>query len=84
MTASFDVRHLDPARARAGEIAMHAKSFVFGCTALLAIIDHRGARSMDAAAYFAGHGFTKVKSVRGGIDAWSGEVDAQLPRYELE
>lgn len=53
-------------------------------TALLAIVDHQGARSMDAAAYFAGHGFTNVKAVRGGIDAWSQEVDPSLPRYELE
>ena len=52
--------------------------------ALLAIMDHQGTRSMDAAAYFAGHGFENVKSVRGGIDAWSQEVDAALPRYELE
>ena len=52
--------------------------------ALLAIIDHTGARSMDAAAYFAGHGFENVRAVRGGIDAWSQEVDPKLPRYELE
>ena len=52
--------------------------------ALLALIDHRGTRSMDAAAYFAGHGFEKARSVRGGIDAWSIEVDPKLPRYELE
>ena len=52
--------------------------------ALLAILDHQGARSMDAAAYFAGHGFENVRAVRGGIDAWSQEVDANLPRYELE
>jgi rhodanese-related sulfurtransferase len=52
--------------------------------ALIAIIDHQGARSMDAAAYFAGHGFENVKSLHGGIDAWSQEVDAHVPRYELE
>jgi len=52
--------------------------------ALLAIIDHQGARSMDAAAYFAGHGFENVRAVRGGIDAWSQEIDPNLPRYELE
>jgi rhodanese-related sulfurtransferase len=52
--------------------------------ALIAIIDHQGARSMDAAAYFAGHGFENVKSLRGGIDAWSQEVDPNVPRYELE
>jgi rhodanese-related sulfurtransferase len=51
---------------------------------LLVVIDHQGARSMDAAAYFQGHGFTNVKSLRGGIDAYSAEVDASLPRYQLE
>jgi rhodanese-related sulfurtransferase len=52
--------------------------------ALLVVIDHQGARSMDAAAYFAGHGFTNVMALRGGIDAWSCDVDPNLPRYELE
>jgi rhodanese-related sulfurtransferase len=53
-------------------------------SALLAIMDHHGTRSLDAAAYFAGHGFESVKSVQGGIDAWSQRVDPALPRYELE
>jgi rhodanese-related sulfurtransferase len=51
---------------------------------LLVVYDHEGTRSMDAAAYFQGHGFTNVKSLRGGIDAWSAEVDPKLPRYHLE
>jgi rhodanese-related sulfurtransferase len=53
-------------------------------TDLLVIYDHQGARSMDAAAYFQGHGFEKIKSLRGGIDAWSAEVDPKLARYHLE
>ena len=51
---------------------------------LLVIYDHQGQRSMDAAAYFQGHGFTNVKSLRGGIDAYSAEIDSSLPRYRLE
>lgn len=51
---------------------------------LFVVYDHTGARSMDAAAYFQGHGFENVKSLRGGIDAWSAEVDPKLPRYHLE
>jgi rhodanese-related sulfurtransferase len=51
---------------------------------LFVVYDHTGARSMDAAAYFQGHGFEKVKSLRGGIDAWSAEVDPKLPRYHVE
>jgi rhodanese-related sulfurtransferase len=53
-------------------------------TDLLVIYDHTGARSMDAAAYFQGHGFENIRSLRGGIDAWSAEVDSKLPRYHLE
>jgi rhodanese-related sulfurtransferase len=53
-------------------------------TDLFVIYDHKGARSMDAAAFFQGHGFQNVKSLRGGIDAWSAEVDSKLPRYHLE
>jgi rhodanese-related sulfurtransferase len=43
---------------------------------------HTGVRSMDAASYFAGHGFTNAKSMTGGIDAWSQTVDTSIPRYE--
>jgi len=53
-------------------------------TNLFVIYDHTGARSMDAAAYFQGHGFENVKSLRGGIDAWCAEVDPKLPRYHVE
>lgn len=45
---------------------------------------HTGKRSMDAASYFAGHGFKNVKSMTGGIDAWSQVVDTNVPRYDIE
>jgi rhodanese-related sulfurtransferase len=51
---------------------------------LLILIDHRGERSLDAAAYFSGHGFTNVKSLRGGIDAYAANVDRSLPQYTVE
>ncbi len=47
-------------------------------------VDHQGTRALDAVAYFLGHGVENVRAVRGGIDAWSCEVDPNLPRYELE
>jgi len=49
----------------------------------LVIIDHQGRQGLDAAAYFMGHGLANVRCLRGGIDAWSQEVDAKLPRYRL-
>ena len=42
---------------------------------------HHGMRSLDAASYLIGHGFTNVKSMTGGIDAWSVDVDPGIPRY---
>ena len=48
------------------------------------LIDHTGGRVLDAAAYFAGHGFTAVKGLKGGIDAYSSQADPSLPRYTTE
>jgi len=42
---------------------------------------HHGMRSMDAAAYLRGHGFTNTQSMRGGIDAWAASIDPAIPRY---
>jgi rhodanese-related sulfurtransferase len=42
---------------------------------------HHGVRSLDAAAYLRGHGFTNTKSMTGGIDAWSEQIDPATPRY---
>ena len=50
----------------------------------LILIDHSGGRVLDAAAYFAGHGFTMVKGLKGGIDAYSEQADPSLPRYTTE
>lgn len=51
---------------------------------LIIFVDHQGTRALDAVAYFIGHGVENVRALRGGIDAWSCEVDPSLPRYELE
>ena len=42
---------------------------------------HHGIRSLDAASYFLERGFTNVKSMTGGIDAWSCNVDPSVRRY---
>ncbi len=48
----------------------------------LVIIDHQGKQGLDAAAYFLGHGLNDVRCLRGGIDAWSLEVDKTIRRYQ--
>ena len=52
-------------------------------TQAFVIIDHQGKQALDAAAYFMGHGFENVRCLRCGIDAWSQEADAKIPRYQL-
>ena len=47
------------------------------------VVDHAGKNGLDAAAYFMGHGLQNVRCLRGGIDAWSQEVDEKIPRYQL-
>jgi len=50
----------------------------------LVLIDHQGAQALDAAAYFIGHGLQNVRCLRGGLDAWSQEVDPKIRRYRVE
>src|SRR5580693_7661099 len=47
------------------------------------VVDHQGKNSLDAAAYFIGHGLQNVRCLQGGIDAWAQEVDAKVRRYKL-
>jgi len=42
---------------------------------------HHGARSFKALEILKSAGFSKVRSLRGGIDAWAVNVDPSLPRY---
>lgn len=49
----------------------------------LVVLDHQGKTGLDAAAYFMGHGLQNVRCLRGGIDAWSQEVDSSVRRYRL-
>ena len=47
----------------------------------VACLCHHGARSQRVAVFLAHNGFTQVVNIAGGIDAWSGELDAAVARY---
>jgi sulfur-carrier protein adenylyltransferase/sulfurtransferase len=76
----WDIVHVDGARhvplrdlpARLRELDGHAEVLVY-C--------HHGTRSRQAVELLKAAGFSKARSVRGGIDAWATEVDPRLPRY---
>jgi len=42
---------------------------------------HLGVRSLSAVSFLIDEGFTNVRSLAGGIDAWSCQVDPTVPRY---
>lgn len=42
---------------------------------------HKGMRSADAVGFLLQQGFSNVKNLIGGIEAWSIEIDQSVPRY---
>lgn len=45
------------------------------------VICHHGVRSMNVTVWLRQQGFENAQSMRGGIDAWSRQVDGKVPRY---
>jgi rhodanese-related sulfurtransferase len=45
------------------------------------VLCHHGMRSLNVTAWLRDQGFEQVQSLRGGIDAWSAEVDPSVERY---
>jgi rhodanese-related sulfurtransferase len=48
------------------------------------LYDHSGKNVLDQVAWFRGHGLHETYGLRGGIDAWSLEIDKSIPRYRVE
>ena len=42
---------------------------------------HHGMRSLDAAVWLRQQGIESAKSMAGGIERWSAEIDPSVPRY---
>ncbi|HRI86984.1 MAG TPA: rhodanese-like domain-containing protein [Candidatus Hydrogenedentes bacterium] len=65
---------LDELEARLGELAgWKSKEVVAMC--------HHGVRSQMAQRFLASQGFTLVRNLTGGIDAYSAIADSKVPRY---
>jgi len=47
----------------------------------LIVVCHHGMRSMNVTVWLRNQGFEQAQSLRGGIDAWSAEVDPGVGRY---
>jgi adenylyltransferase/sulfurtransferase len=57
---------------RIGELSKDSETIVY-C--------HSGVRSTRATKMLRDAGFANVKNLEGGIDAWSDEIDASVPKY---
>jgi rhodanese-related sulfurtransferase len=58
-----------------------AREAELGSDRVLVVMCHSGGRSRRVAEFLAQRGFTQVFNLKGGIDAWSTEIDPQVPRY---
>jgi rhodanese-related sulfurtransferase len=47
----------------------------------IVVMCHAGGRSRRVAEFLKGNGFSNVYNLKGGIDAWSTQLDSRLPRY---
>ncbi len=45
------------------------------------VMCHHGGRSMQVTAFLKQQGFEDVRSLAGGIDLWSRDIDSSVPRY---
>lgn len=45
------------------------------------VMCHHGQRSLQVTAFLKQQGFTDVRSLAGGIDRWSRDIDPAVPRY---
>jgi rhodanese-related sulfurtransferase len=50
-------------------------------SAPIVVMCHAGGRSRRVAEFLQQNGFSNVFNLKGGIDAWSTEVDSRVPRY---
>ncbi len=51
---------------------------------MVVLYDHTGKYVLDQVAWFRGHGMPNTFGMKGGIDAWSQEVDTKVMRYRVE
>ena len=64
-----------------GDLSQRLHEIPTDATALVVIYCHHGVRSLSAVDYLQRLGLYHVRSLAGGIDAWSCEVDPTVPRY---
>lgn len=76
----YEYAHIEGARLKPlGQIATWASEFDKNADIVLQC--HTGSRSMYAAQFLMRLGFKHVANLKGGIEAWSVQIDPKVPRY---
>jgi len=78
--AEFDIVHL-PDSILATDEAIKDVLENWDKSREIVCVCHHGMRSLNAAQFLQHQGFTRVTSMKGGLDAWSLQIDPKLPRY---
>lgn len=79
-TWEYEIVHLKNAKQiPLGELPQQAS--LLNPYAEIVVYCHKGMRSLDAAHLLQQLGFKRVKSLVGGIDRWTREIDTELQRY---
>jgi len=76
----YDIAHIEGAQLLSRDLVQEVMQ-TWPKDTQIVLTCHRGMRSMDAASYFIGHGFSNVRSLEGGVDGWAAEVDKEMARY---
>lgn len=77
----WDIVHIDGAELiPMGEIPLCIEDLGNSPNGLV-IYCHLGMRSLRATQFLRGHGLANTFSMGGGIEAWTNEIDPELPRY---
>lgn len=77
-----EIARIEPSRhVPMGEIAGRLPELEAHAEDAVVVYCHHGVRSLQVVAFLREQGFDDVRSLAGGIDRWSGEVDGSVPRY---
>ena len=76
----FNVLHLPQAKLATQELVDEILT-KWEKSASFVLIDHDGTRAIDTVGRLRNVGFENVKALKGGLNAWSEEIDPTIRRY---
>ncbi len=74
-------RGASPIRIPMSELAERVSELEPHREAEMVVYCHHGSRSLRVALWLRRQGFAKARSMAGGLDRWSVEIDPSVPRY---